>query len=75
MDILKFLKAEKPLVTWFKKQSLAIQIGGFFGAAVFIIIAGALAKASLGSWQIPEIWRQNAGSGIDPLTMQGFFTS
>ncbi|RLD09481.1 MAG: hypothetical protein DRI56_04160 [Chloroflexota bacterium] len=70
-----FLKAEKPLVTWFKKQSLAIQIGGFFGAAVFIIIAGALAKASLGSWQIPEIWRQNAGSGIDPLTMQGFFTS
>ncbi|MBS1250879.1 MAG: Phosphatidylglycerophosphatase B [Chloroflexi bacterium] len=70
-----FLKAEKPLETWFKEQSLSAQLGACFGVSVLIVMAGILAKATLGTWQVPQIWFENAASEIAPLSLQGFFTT
>jgi len=70
-----FLKVEKPIKVWVKEQSLGAQVGTSFGVSVIIILAGILAKASLGSWQVPEIWFTNAVSEIDPLSLEGFFTT
>ena len=70
-----FLKAAHPLTRWMKKQTLILQLGICFGASLLIIIAGILAKVSLGSWEIPEVWLVNAGSAIAPLSMQAFFTA
>ncbi len=70
-----FLKLEKPIGAWVKEQSLAAQIGASFGVSVLIILIGFLAKASLGPWQIPEFWFRNGGADIDPLSIEGFFTT
>jgi hypothetical protein len=69
--LVAFLKAEPTFSKWFWRHSLQTQIFISFFSSLAILILYALSRASLGGWQAPEIWYQDAlassGSAIAPF--------
>jgi membrane-associated phospholipid phosphatase len=71
--LMAFLRLEKPAMTWFKRQNPLGQAGILIGITAVFILINLAAYASVGSWQVPEIWIQNAllssNQSIDPYSL------
>ncbi len=70
-----YIKLEKPVSSWLNRKSLTIELLSALTFSLLFILLGVLAKISLGSWTLPQIWVTNAavatpGSApITPLTL------
>jgi membrane-associated phospholipid phosphatase len=67
-----FLRWEAPVRDWLRERSVGQQILIAFLASLALLALSALGLTSLGDWQMPEAWTQNAlastGEAPDPLT-------
>lgn len=76
-----FIKVEKPIIAWLKGKSPLQKISLAFAFSLSILCVYWLAHLSLGGWQIPEIWIQNAALATDvvepinPLDPSGVVTA
>lgn len=75
-----YVLAEKPFMTWFKKQDLVMKIAASIGFSLVLILLVVLAKLSLSAFTIPDMWMQNAAvffpeEAIDPLKIAGVFST
>lgn len=79
--LLAFLSLEKPAAAWLKTHSIMNQIGVVFLASLALVLLGVLARLSLQSFAIPEMWITNAvlaapqAEEIRPLALSGFMTN
>jgi membrane-associated phospholipid phosphatase len=70
-----YLKLEKPVSAWLKRQSLGVELLSALLFSLFFILLAVLAKISLGSWTLPQIWVTNAAMaapGSAPITPLSF---
>jgi membrane-associated phospholipid phosphatase len=71
----------KSTAGWAKALPLWQQIAAGLGFSILLVLAAILARAALGSWQVPAEWIENAqhafpeGEPIDPLALSNTFTS
>lgn len=74
-----FLRWEAPVSRWLRERSLGQQVLVAFLASLALLGLSAVSLLSLGDWQVPAAWAQNAlaatGEAIDPLTPKYAFTS
>ena len=78
--VLAFLKFETPVVNWFTRQNIPVQISAGFAVSVILIILVLIPLQLLADWQIPTEWHQISeitapGSEVDPLNPEGVITS
>ena len=78
--VLVFLKLEKPVVIWFRRQNSFMQVFTGFAVSVTLIILVFIPLQLLTDWQIPAEWHQISGitapgSEVDPLNPEGVITS
>jgi membrane-associated phospholipid phosphatase len=72
---------EKPVVNWIKGQTIAQKIILAFILSLVILAFGFLARFSLGNWETPADWIQNAASAtgvtepINPIDPKGLVSS
>jgi membrane-associated phospholipid phosphatase len=75
------LKIEKPILTWLTSFKPGKQYAVVFGASIFLIFLGYLAKLSLAIWSLPLEWVQNASitapeaDPITPLSLSGLISN
>ncbi len=65
-----FIALEKPVYTWLARKPVGTQIALSFAASIVIVVAGLLARLSLGDWSVPESWitlATQAAPGSDPI--------
>jgi membrane-associated phospholipid phosphatase len=65
------LKAEKPVVAWFKTLSLGQQIVAVTITSLVCVASGFLLRWSQGTWSVPAEWIANAAAALpndDPIT-------
>jgi membrane-associated phospholipid phosphatase len=74
-----FLRFEGKLTTWFLSQPLGIQFLAALVTSLGMIGLVAVARLSIGDWQMPSDWAENAaraGEGIpNPLDLTGIITN
>ena len=73
-----FIRLEKPVGGWIKKQSIANQVLLILGIAAVMLVLGNLMIARLAILQIPAVWIENAiqaGSPLEPLSRDGITTA
>ncbi len=67
-----FLRWEAPVRDWLRERNVGQQVLIAFLASLGLLALSALSLVSLGDWQMPEAWAQNAlastGEAFDPLT-------
>ncbi|NPV63793.1 MAG: phosphatase PAP2 family protein [Methanotrichaceae archaeon] len=76
--LLLFMVLDRPVSNWLGGRSLAGQVGASLLASLALLSAYALAQASLGEWQTPEVWIENAlksGVALDPLNPEGILAA
>jgi len=69
------VKLEAPITTWLKQRSLLSRLTAALVISLLMMLAGAVAKSSLGDWQIPEEWSANAHTAVpdaDPIQPLSF---
>ena len=73
------LRFERKLTTWFLSQPLSIQFLAALLVSLGLVGLGAAARLSVGDWQMPFDWAENAaraGGGIpNPLDPTGIITN
>ncbi len=74
-----FLKLERPVADWLKLRSLNQMLVLSLVTAAIIALMVILPAVTLGSWQVPAAWMQNALSSqpndpINPLNLDSAFT-
>ncbi|OGO30736.1 MAG: hypothetical protein A2Z16_16170 [Chloroflexi bacterium RBG_16_54_18] len=65
-----FIALEKPVYTWLARKPVNTQIALSFAASIVILLAGMLARLSLGDWSVPASWSTlaaQAAPGSDPI--------
>ncbi len=65
-----FIALEKPVYTWLASKPAGTQIALSFAASIVIVVAGLLARLSLGDWSVPDSWTSLANlaaPGSDPI--------
>ncbi|MDX9864080.1 MAG: phosphatase PAP2 family protein [Anaerolineaceae bacterium] len=78
--VFAFLKLEQPVVNWFRRQPVTIQILAGFAVSAILLILVFIPLQLLAGWQIPAEWQQFSeinfpGSTVDPLNPEGVITS
>jgi len=78
--LIGFLRLEKPVLNWFIQKKLVTQLILIFAAGIMLISFSLLPSIFLGSWQIPQLWIQNAqtaapGILLNPFDPEGVFSS
>jgi membrane-associated phospholipid phosphatase len=69
------LRLERPLLTWMRTLNLTQKLGAMLTASLALMLPGVLARASLGAWQVPAVWLENALRALpsepqpDPLAL------
>lgn len=75
------ISIEKPCLTWLNTLTQTSQVVVIFSASLVIIFLGYLATLSLGDWQIPIEWIENAARAapdaisIEPLSFSGLISN
>jgi membrane-associated phospholipid phosphatase len=75
-----YLRLEKPVLSWFRGQKLTFQYLIVFAASILFVLLAWLVNTSLGEWQIPINWVENAAAAfpaeppINPLSLEGLWT-
>lgn len=75
------LKFEKPVLSWLNRQSLVSRIAIVFLVSLSLIALAALARLTLGNWEIPVEWIENARAAdpsaelINPLALEGIISN
>jgi membrane-associated phospholipid phosphatase len=75
-----FLRLEIPVVGWLRSQKLAMQYLIVFVVSLSFVLVAGLVKISLGDWQVPAAWVENAAAAfpeeppINPLNLEGLMT-
>jgi hypothetical protein len=78
--LLAFLKLEKPVLAWFKRQAALHQILLALFFSLLLIGLSYIPLLLLSGWQVPAEWEQmsqitSPGSEVDPLNPEGVFTA
>jgi len=78
--VLAYIKLEKPVVNWFRRQNFQMQIIAGFTVSIILIVLVFIPLQFLADWQIPPEWHQLSsynfpGSEVDPLNPEGVITS
>jgi len=74
------LKLQRPVLRWVTSMGFAAQIAIAFAGSLGMILLAYLARLSLGAWEIPTEWVQNAlyafpDEPITPLELSGVVSS
>lgn len=74
------LKIEKPLLRWTKPLSRPAQVLLALAGSIGLILLSVIARASLGSWSVPQEWIANALAAfpdveINPLSIRSAFSN
>lgn len=75
-----FLKIEKPVMVWLRRQSLAVMLGLSLASSLLFVALVLFTAAATQSMAIPTEWAQTAlisqpaGGEIDPQNISGSFT-
>ncbi|HWQ05415.1 MAG TPA: phosphatase PAP2 family protein [Longilinea sp.] len=77
--VLLVVRLEGLITAWLGNKSVAMQVLWAAIAAGVVILVGLLTRLTLGSWQVPDIWKanallQNPDDPINPLNLEGLFT-
>ena len=76
-----FLRFETPVLAWLTRLSLWMRRMAAFTLSFAFVLAGALVRYSLGDWQMPAEWIENAAAAshqileTGPLSLSGLMTS
>lgn len=75
-----FMRLERPVVNRFKKHNLFSQVLIVLALSLLILFTSFAARASLGAWEIPNIWAENVAHALpdsplpNPLALSGQVT-
>ena len=78
--LLVFLRLENPVLSWFRGQRLTFQYLTVFAASILFVLFAWSVNTSLGDWQLPTTWVENAAAAfpaeqpINPLSLEGLWT-
>jgi membrane-associated phospholipid phosphatase len=77
--LIAVLAAEKPVIAWFRKLTITLQIVSVFVSALVMIGVSLVPLAIFSSYQVPALWISNAALAhpnepIHPLDAAGAFT-
>ena len=70
-----FLKVERPLTAWLRKQSLPKQILALLGATSLFLIPAVLIVPPFNPPPVPQSWIAGAGTLIEPYHYEGLLTT
>ena len=76
-----FLRLEKPLISWLKRQEVTRQILLIFSGSLFLVGMGVLARVIQSEWEMPAEWLANAiaayptAAAPDPMALSGLITN
>jgi membrane-associated phospholipid phosphatase len=79
--LLAYLILEKRVKDWWQGQRFLVKLLTAFTISLSLIGLGALARASLGDWTIPQVWLENAAAAdpdadpINPLSLSGIVSN
>lgn len=75
-----FMRLEKPVVSWFRRFRLPVQVSLLFGISMLGILLSITFRAGLGAWTLPAEWVDNIQRALpgqplpDPLALSGQVT-
>lgn len=75
------LRLERPVLAWLASLNLTQKLGAILTASLVLMLPGFLARASLGAWQVPTAWLENALRALpsepqpDPLALSGLISN
>jgi membrane-associated phospholipid phosphatase len=76
-----FLRLEKPVLGWFNGQKVGKRLAAAFALSLAFVLVGVLVRYSLGDWQMPAEWLDNAAAAspeileTGPLSLSELMTS
>jgi membrane-associated phospholipid phosphatase len=75
------LRLEKPVMAWISQLNLTQKLGAILVASLALLLPGILIRISLGAWQVPAVWLENALRALpsepqpDPLALSGLVSN